>query len=364
MIDLSSLRFAQPDLLWVLALPGALALLWSWRALQRRRDLRRLRQGRILPVRERPGWGDLPFWLGLLAALALLVIALAGPQGVTRVVRSPGADIVLLVDGSASMRVRDVGGDRWQRTMAWVRTLVQALSWDGDRLALASFAHIAVPQIRLTRDPNTVLFFLDYLERQPTFNLDSDATWDTNVEDAIYWGIKLVDADREAHGPNRNAKSFVLVSDGQVWSGDVDRALREALRRGIVVDVVGVGTSAGGFIPLPRDADGQVLQGFTPSRSAIDRPSLLAIARAGGGSYFEIGAASDAQIAARIVEAAARRSGADREGESFSDLSHLAGLAAVACLALGSLFIRERTRLALQCLVALGVMLLLARLPG
>lgn len=364
MIDPPSLRFARPELLWLLAFPGALGLLWSWRALQRRRDLRRLRVGRVLPVRERPGWGELPFWLGLIAALALLLVALAGPQAVTRVVRSPRADIVLLVDGSASMRVRDVSGDRWQRAMVWVRTLVQTLSWDGDRLALASFAHIAVPQIRLTRDPNTVLFFLDYLERQPTFDLDSDTTWDTNVEDAIYWGIKLVDADREAYGPNRNAKSFVLVSDGQVWSGEVSHALGEALRRGIVVDVVGVGTSAGGFIPLPRDEDGQVLPGFTPSRSSIDRPSLLAIARAGGGSYFEIGTAADAQIAARIVEMAARRSGTDRAEESFSNLHQPAALAAAACLALGSLFIRERARLALLCMLALGLMLTLARLPG
>lgn len=362
MLDSQSLRLAEPGFLWLLAVPAALGCLWLWCALQRRRDLRRYRAARVLPVEEQPGWGELPFWLAVLAALSLTIVAVARPQGVTSMVRSPGADIVLLVDGSASMRVRDMGTDRWQRAMSWVRTLVHALSWDGDRLALASFAHIAVPQIRLTRDPNTVLFFLDYLERQPTFSLDSDASWDTNIEDAIYWGIKIVEADRRAYGPSRNAKSFVLVSDGQVWSGEVDRALRNALQQGIVVDVVGIGSSAGGFIPLPKGKDGQVLAGFVPSRSSLDRASLSAIARAGNGNYFEIGTAPDAQIAARIIEGAARRSAAEQVGESFSELQRHVALAAVGCLAVGALFIREGLRLMLYGAVTAGLMAGIARL--
>jgi hypothetical protein len=52
------------------------------------------------------------------------------------------------------------------------------------------------------------------------------------------------------------------------------------------VDVVGVGTSNGGIIPLPRNDKGVVLAGFEPIRSVLDRTSLREIARAGGGEYF------------------------------------------------------------------------------
>jgi hypothetical protein len=66
-----------------------------------------------------------------------------------------------------------------------------------------------------------------------------------------------------------------------VWSGNVQRAINEAAGRGIAVDVIGIGTSNGGVIPLPRDEKGVVLAGFEPIRSTIDRTSLREIARAG-----------------------------------------------------------------------------------
>ena len=78
-----------------------------------------------------------------------------------------GVDVVVLQDGSASMHVKDVPGNRWERSMDWIRSLGDALSWQDDRVALAVFAHVATPQIRLTRDPNTVFFFVDHLHAKP-----------------------------------------------------------------------------------------------------------------------------------------------------------------------------------------------------
>jgi Ca-activated chloride channel family protein len=358
LVDLQSLRFGQPEYLWLLIAPAALGALWAWRSIQRAGDARAHRTTRLVPVVERIGAGDSPFWLGLIAALALAVLALARPQAVTAIVQSPGADLVLLVDGSASMRVQDMGTDRWGRAMAWVRALTRTLSWNGDRLALATFAHVAVPQVRLTRDPNTVLFFLDYLEGQPTFALDQDPAWDTNIEDAVYWGIRLLDADQRRHGPSRNARTFVLLSDGQVWSGQVERALAEASRWGVAVDVIGVGTTAGGFVPVPRGPDGQVLPGFERSRSVLDRESLRAIARAGGGRYYELGSVSDTQLAARILDEAGRRSSNEQVGESFRELYWHVAVAAAACLGLGMLFVRQTMPLVLQVAVALGTIAL------
>ena len=106
--------------------------------------------------------------LALGAALALGTgLALAKPQAVTSLVRTAGVDIIILQDGSASMHVSDVRGNRWQRSMRFLRTLGEALRWENDRIAMALFAHMATPQIRLTKDPNTYFFFLDHLEDRP-----------------------------------------------------------------------------------------------------------------------------------------------------------------------------------------------------
>jgi Ca-activated chloride channel family protein len=363
LIDFESLRFGQPLYLWLLVGPALLFVLWCWRVIRRRADGRKYKAARLVPVDERfNSIGELGFWLALIAALACTILALARPQGSTSIVRSSGADIVLLMDGSASMRVRDMGTDRWQRSMAWVRTLTETLSWQGDRMALATFADIAVPQIRLTRDPNTILFFLDHLDKEPTFRLENDTSWDTNVEDAIYWGVKLVETDQEMYGPNKNAKTFVIVSDGQVWSGNVQRALVQAMHRGIMVDVIGVGTSNGGLIPLPHGEDGKVLAGFDPIRSVLDRTSLREIAREGGGEYFEIGTTSDAQIAARIIHNAARRSGNDQVDESLDELYWYLLAAAAVCLAVGLLLVKPRVQLGLGLAATLVVLAIVAGL--
>ena len=151
LIDFGSIRFGEPLYLWLLVAPAVLFVLWCWQIARRRIDARKYRATRLVPVRERFGvFGDFMFWLALIAALSLTILALSRPQGITAIVRSPGVDIVLLMDGSTSMRVRDVGTDRWQRSMEWVRTLTKTLSWNGDRMALATFADIAVPQVRLT----------------------------------------------------------------------------------------------------------------------------------------------------------------------------------------------------------------------
>ena len=205
LIDFESMRFGEPLYLWLLVAPAAAASSCgagrscaggSTRAGTAPRGLCRFANGSA-------SFGDLAFWLALIAALSLTILALSRPQGITAIVRSPGVDIVLLMDGSTSMRVRDVGTDRWQRSMQWVRTLTKTLSWNGDRMALATFADIAVPQVRLTRDPNTILFFLDHLDDAPTFRLENDTSWNTNVEDAIYWGVKLVETDQQMYGPEQ-----------------------------------------------------------------------------------------------------------------------------------------------------------------
>lgn len=358
-LGLPAIHFGAPQFLPLLAVPAVLLVIWLQRAWRRRSDVAALRR-RLMPVRERiPFVGDLAAWLCLIGALALTVAAVARPQTPTSVIRTAGVDLVVLQDGSASMHVADVGPrtTRWQRSTRFLRTLGEALRWEDDRLALALFAHIATPQVRLTKDPNTYFFFLDHLEAGSPFRLEDDTSWDTNIERGIHWGLRLFDKDEELQGKSPNAKAFILVSDGQAWSGEVARSLGLAQARRIPVHVVGVGTTAGGIIPDPkRDPTRPAI------RSVLDRASLAAIATAGGGRYFELDREKDRDIANTLIDLTRRRSGGQGVQQSFDDRyrEFLAG--AAACLVLSVLFLRDQAALVLQAAAGVLALAVLARL--
>lgn len=357
-VDVSSVLFGEPLYLWLLLVPATLLPLSAWRAMRRRQDARRFRQHRQVPIAERLGaLGAWPFWLCIVVALSLVVLALARPQAPVARVRTAGIDLIVLQDGSASMHVRDVLPDRWQRSMQFLRVLTESLRWKDDRIAMALFARIAAPQVRLTRDPNTFFFFLDHLNRESPFPLSDDTTWDTNIELGIYWGTRLVEKDQELHGRSPNAKAFVLVSDGQAWTGEIDRALQLARARDIPVFAVGVGTGTGGFIPEPprevsAKAGAVAPPAPSPLYSVLDRASLLTIATAAGGQYFDLGRRSDRETASTIVEAVRRRAGS-RGVDQITEELYWPLLVAAACLVMASaLFLHEREELWLQALGA------------
>jgi len=360
-VSFESFRFAEPLYLWLLIIPAVLFAVWIWRFVRRRGDLKRLRARRALPVRERLGAvGDLAFWAALLLAASLCIVALARPQALVSTVRKASADVVVLQDASASMYVSDVRPDRWRRSVQFLRTFAETLSWQGDRVALALFAQLAAPQVRLTKDPNALFFFIDHLGEHSPFRLENTTTWDTNIEEGIRWGLRLVEKDEEVFGKNGNPKAFLVISDGQSWSGTVANAIQSARAMKIPVHVVGIGTSTGGMIPEPARPDGT--RPPPVIRSVLDRASLVQLAVAGGGEYFEIGDEPDRIVAFRIVDRLRRRADVVKEVESFDELYGRVLMAAAVVLVIGTAFLRKRTELAWQAAGALAVVLLLASL--
>ena len=351
-IDLAKVTFAQPHYLWLLLFPALLALVGVWRFFRRRYDLQQLAKRRLIPVVERYAIvGDLPFWFCLLAAASLLILALARPQGPATAVRRGGIDMVILQDGSASMRVKDVTGDRWQRSVRFLRTLGDSLSWTQDRIALALFAHVAAPQIRLTKDPNTYFFFLDHLDDAPPFRIDDVTTWDTNLEMGVYWGIRVIERDEEIHGKNQNAKMFVMLSDGESWSGGAANSMDMAVTENVPLYVVGVGTLSGGTLPAFHDEHGEiVIDPEVPSTSKLDRAGLQRLAMAGGGQYFELDREGDRHIANSLVDAGRRMAPSLGAVEEAEELYWRFIAAAAFFPLLGLFFIRDRPELWIQAI--------------
>jgi len=354
---MTALTFGAPRYLPLLVIPAALLVVWLWRLLARQRDLRRLARHRVVPIRERFRLADdLSFWAAQLVAAALLLIAVARPQAPASMPRRAGLDLVVLLDASASMRVTDVASrvsstpgrtrevarDRWQRSMQFLRELGDALSWRDDRFALTVFAHIATPQIRLTRDPNTLFFFLDHLYERPPFRLEDDTTWDTNLERAVAWGLRIVDKDAEIHGRSENAPLFVMLSDGETWSGEVAKAVAEVTARGIPIFVVGVGSLRGGALPPVRTSEGIEP---SPGTSRLERAALQRIALAANGEYFELDRDGDRYIANTIV-AAGRRLAPAAGLDYTADERYWWAVAVAAIVSIaGVLFLRRPTEL-------------------
>jgi Ca-activated chloride channel family protein len=360
-VSFDTFRFAEPLYLWLLIVPAALFIVWIWRFVRRRGDLRRLQARRALPVRERLGAvGDLAFWAAVLVATSLCIVALARPQALVSIVRKASADVVVLQDASASMYVSDVRPDRWRRSVQFLRTFAETLSWQGDRVALALFAQLAAPQVRLTKDPNALFFFIDHLGEHSPFRLENTTTWDTNIEEGIRWGLRLVEKDEEVFGKNGNPKAFLVISDGQAWSGTVANAIGNARAMKIPVHVVGIGTSTGGMIPEPARPDGT--RPPPVIRSVLDRASLVQLAVAGGGEYFEIGDEPDRIVAFRIVDRLRRRADVVKEVESFDELYGRFLMAAAVVLVIGTALLRKRAELGWQVAGAVAVVLLLAGL--
>jgi len=353
--------FGSPQYLPLLAIPGLLLLLWLRQLWLRRRDVAALRRNRLLPVRQRmPLVGELLFWLCLTGALALTLLALARPQTTAAIIRTAGVDFIVLQDGSASMHVKDVDGrtgNRWTRSARFLRVLGESMRWEDDRMSMALFASIAAPQVRLTKDPNTYFFFLDHLEDGPPFRLEDDSTWDTNIERGLYWGLRLLEKDEELQGKSANAKAFILISDGQAWSGEVAKSLALIQERGIPLHVVGVGTTAGGTIPDPKRDPAQ-----PPIRSVLDRNSLSTIATAGGGRYFELDRDPDRDIANAIIDLTRRRADGQGVQQGMDDRYREFLMLAAGLLVLGVLFLRERGALALTLASAGGLLAMATRL--
>ena len=355
-VDPTTVEFAQPLYLWLLAAPAILLVMWMWQVVRRRSDAKIYLRERLLPVREHYSFfGDLSFWFCLILASAFCIVALARPEA-RLFVDHTGADVVVLQDASASMYVTDVAPNRWQRSQQFLRTFADALSWKDDRVALALFAARAAPQLRLTSDPNSLFFFLDHLGTHSPFSLEDDTTWDTNIEQGVYWGLRLVEKDEELFGKNKNVKAFIVISDGQAWSGNVQTALETARARHIPVYVIGVGTTAGDVIPVPPKEDEREKQPLI--HAVLDRDSLRNIATAGGGAYFELGRASDRDLAFDLINAI-RHSATARQGEMRVEPVYWQFLLAAAfCVALGTVLLKKRAELWWQTAGALASLLL------
>ena len=245
-------------------------------------------------------WGVLVF---ALLAVAALAFSLLRPQVMLaqRVPDLEQQDVIIVLDRSASMRARDIAPSRIGRATAELRRLLQGKPDAVGRLGLVGFADAAVILSYLTRDADSLLFYLDWVDRSAETLLGTD----------IGAALKSArDVARKDGRPTR--KVFLLLSDGEDHGAELDRQLALFRTEGRRVHCIGIGGDTPTPIPIV-DADGRedVLQDESgrPVQTAFDESTLRRVAAETGGRYFrsttggELAAAVDEVLAgeARIL---------------------------------------------------------------
>jgi len=183
-------------------------------------------------------WNRFVRLLFLSLAVLFFSIALLDPRWgmVNRTERMEGVDVVLVADLSTSMLCEDIGESRLERLRRIVLDLMGRSS--GHRLGLVFFASQAYPVVPLTFDYEVISLWLQEANPLLIENQGSD------LEDGINKALDLFESAALSH------RVMVVLSDGEDMEHQPLRAAARAASRGVQIITVGIGTPAGGKIPL------------------------------------------------------------------------------------------------------------------
>lgn len=217
----------------------------------------------------------------LLAAIAALVFTMARPQGDagTKKETTKGRNVMIALDLSRSMRVRDVKPDRLSQAKIVIYELLETLK--NDRVGLIGFAGSPFLSAPLTIDHTAVKETVEQINEE----------WVTKGGSDIASAIKLATKILKETGQKNNA--LIVISDGEEHEGDLDAMIADAERSGVTIFAVGVGTEDGGFVPHPDFPDGLVDASGNRVLSRIQPDVLRKLANGTGGRYVIAGRGAD-----------------------------------------------------------------------
>ena len=228
-------------------------------------------------------------------------IAFAGPRWGTEraIVRAGGADIVLALDASLSMRATDERPDRLERMKQEARRFLAGSP--SDRFGLIAFAGRSYILTPLTVDKGALELYLDNLDPSVVGQAGS------SLARAIRQGTDLLLTSRSG-----SDRALVIMSDGEAFEpeSDVVEAAKRSAEAGITLVTVGFGTPAGATIP-ERGAGGQTLKRDENGEIVVSRhtPELLQAAASAANGVYIAASATDKAANIRRSLATLRRQG-------------------------------------------------------
>ncbi len=212
----------------------------------------------------------------LTALAALTVLAFLDPRYGEEevVVERAGLDLIFCLDTSRSMLARDLEPTRLQRAIGDIRAVLPSLV-GGDRAGLVVFAGQARLWVPLTHDMDSFRGLL--------------AEVDTNA--VPVGGSDLAAALRRARelaeAGQQSTTVVVLLTDGEDLAGEARAAAAELAADRIVVHAVGYGSALGSKIVVAQNGQETFLRDDKGEEvvSAMDVPTLTAVAEAAGGEF-------------------------------------------------------------------------------
>jgi Ca-activated chloride channel family protein len=259
------MRFAYPGAAeWLVAIPIMWAAFLLHRALrQRLRRLSGLRRDLTLLV------------LASVAAVSL-IFAAARPQVPMRAPEYESVDLLLLLDRSVSMWARDIRPSRARRASLEIRNFLATKPEAISRVGLIGFSGTSLVLSHQTRDPDILLFYLDWMEEDPA------PMYGTNLTGALQSALDMAQEDQ----PERR-KFVVLISDGDDRAGSLDEAVSKFVAARIPIYCIGIGSNSEVPIPAGEGAlDALLDEQGTPMTTQFNEVTLRRIAGATGGQYY------------------------------------------------------------------------------
>lgn len=274
-------RFEHKEYLWVLwaVVPMLLLFLYfqNWRSRNLAKFANSSLLGQLTP--------DVSFnkhllkFILLSLAFQFIVIGFANPQVGTKQekVKRQGIDVFIAIDVSNSMLSEDIKPNRLMRAKNFISNFIDELH--NDRLGMIVFAGRAYLQMPLTVDYSAGRMYLK------TVNTNLMPTQGTNIAEAVNMARENFVKEDNKH------KALIIITDGEDNEGGTDEAIADAVKEGVKVFTIGVGTDNGGPIPVgsdfKRDESGNIVL------SKMNQTMLRDLAAKGNGKYFQLGSGKD-----------------------------------------------------------------------
>lgn len=174
-------------------------------------------------------------------SISLMIVALVNPKIGTQLetVKREGVDIVFAIDVSKSMLAEDIAPNRLEKAKRLVSAILNQLA--SDRVGIIAYAAQAVPQLPITTDYGAAKMFLQAL------NTDMLSSQGTALDSAIDLAATFFDDEDQTN------RVVFLISDGEDHSEEGSTAAQRAAALGIKIFTFGVGSEAGGPIPIKRN---------------------------------------------------------------------------------------------------------------
>jgi Ca-activated chloride channel family protein len=172
------------------------------------------------------------------------------------------------------MLAKDVTPERLAKAKQLISNLIDRMH--KDRVGLIVYAGNAYLQMPLTVDYSASKMYLKNI------STDMVATQGTATAEAIELAMRSFQQDEEKH------KTLIIISDGEDHEGDANKAIENAVKQGVVVYTVGVGSDKGAPIPInnkgeyKKDNEGNIVL------TKLNEKLLIEMAQKGKGKYFNI----------------------------------------------------------------------------